>query len=626
MNVEQALTLADSLIFAETAKHLNTLQVAIFRGAWANQKYDQLAEQHYCSETHVKMVGSELWEILSKGLKERVSKKTFRAALERRASFAVTTNTSITSIPDSSTTPLLAATELACPSHVKTFICHSDRSSDLILAKKFAQSLQALGHQTFLAFDHASSDNHWSQNLQDQLTTCDYFFLLLSQQSTISEVVTEIVRQVRQLQEVHPVHKPKIVLVSLEKNRTLWLNYELRGYLNTLPSYQWQAPSDTPMLLEKLTSNGTAEQAATTEINSKTVPGILPVPERLDQPPLPTAEPEFPEGQIEIASKFYIERPPIESRCYDTIVKPGALIRIKAPRQMGKTSMLARILYRASLEGCRTVSLNFQLADSQIFQDLDRLLRWLCASIGRKLGLPNRIGDYWDEIFGSKTSCQSYFEEYLLAQLDSPLVVGLDEVDRVFQFLPLADDFFALLRAFHEEAKSSEVWKKLRLVVVHSTEVYIPLNINQSPFNVGLPVELPEFLQGQVQDLAHRHGLNLTQNQVEQLMTWVGGHPYLVRVALYHIARQEMMLEKLIQLAPTETSPYKDHLRRHLLVLKQQPELAAAFKTVVTATHPVRLEYSLLFKLYSMGLVRLQGNEVTPLCELYRQYFGERLD
>ena len=59
--------------------------------------------------------------------------------------------------------------------------------------------------------------------------------------------------------------------------------------------------------------------------------------------PLPAAAPELPGGQVDLASRFYIDRPPIESRCYETIDQPGALIRIKAPRQMGKTSLMARI-------------------------------------------------------------------------------------------------------------------------------------------------------------------------------------------------------------------------------------------------------------------------------------------
>src|SRR5689334_1869023 len=89
MNVEAALTLADALVFAKTGKHISTLQAAIFRGAWSGTKYEEIAESAHCSETHVKMVGSALWELLSQGLEEKVTKKNFRAALERKANSAI---------------------------------------------------------------------------------------------------------------------------------------------------------------------------------------------------------------------------------------------------------------------------------------------------------------------------------------------------------------------------------------------------------------------------------------------------------------------------------------------------------------------------------------------------------
>jgi serine/threonine-protein kinase len=172
---------------------------------------------------------------------------------------------------------------------------------------------------------------------------------------------------------------------------------------------------------------------------------------------------------------------------------------------------------------------------------------------------------------------------------------------------------------------NSELWEKLRLVVVHSTEVYVPLNINQSPFNVGMNVKLPEFNLVQIKDLAKRYGLNWTENQVEKLMALVGGHPYLVRKALYHIRRQDETLEQLEQTAPTEAGIYSDHLRRHLWNLKQYPMLMEAFRQVITKNKPVELDAEAGFKLDSMGLVKLQGNEATPRCDLYRNYFREHL-
>ncbi len=203
--------------------------------------------------------------------------------------------------------------------------------------------------------------------------------------------------------------------------------------------------------------------------------------------------------------------------------------------------------------------------------------------------------------------------------------MGLDEVDLIFQYPVIARDFLGLLRSWHERAKNEPIWKKLRLVIVHSKEVYIPMDINQSPFNVGLAIELPELNLSQVQDLVQRHALNWAGQEVERLMQMVGGHPYLVRVALYQIALGRMTLEQLLRIAPTEEGLYSDHLRRHLLNLEENEELLAATKEVVKKNDPVRIDAGKAFKLRSMGLVKFTGNDVQPLCELYRQYFRDRL-
>ncbi|MEM9121038.1 MAG: AAA-like domain-containing protein [Cyanobacteria bacterium P01_F01_bin.56] len=293
---------------------------------------------------------------------------------------------------------------------------------------------------------------------------------------------------------------------------------------------------------------------------------------------------------------------------------------------MGKTSLMSRILRHAEAHECLTVPLSFQLADAAIFSDLDKFLRWFCASVGRRRRLPNKLNEYWDEIFGSKDNCTAYLEEYLLPAVSQPLVLGLDEVDMVFEHPNIAADFMGLLRAWHESAKTDAIWKKLRLVVVHSTEVYIPMNINQSPFNVGLPIELLEFLPEQVLDLAHRHGLPWDEEAVTRLMQMVGGHPYLVRVALYQLSRQETSLDELLTVASTEAGPYGDHLRRHWWNLEQRGEMAEAAKRVVASSASVRLEPIQAFQLHSMGIVHLRGNDVIPRCDLYRHYFSERFN
>lgn len=338
------------------------------------------------------------------------------------------------------------------------------------------------------------------------------------------------------------------------------------------------------------------------------------------------AESKFPEGEVPLDSPFYIDRPPIEALCYEEILQSGALIRIKAPRQMGKTSLMRRILEEATKQGYRTVSLNLRQAEGTLLTNLDKFLRWFCANISKQLQLEPLLDDYWDEeLIGSMMSCTTYFQVYLLEKIDTPLVLALDEVDKIFEYPELAKDFFPLLRSWYEEAKNLEIWKKFRIVVVHSTEVYIPLKINQSPFNVGLPVELPEFSPIQVKELARLHRLDWTDKQIEQIMAMLGGHPYLLRIALYRISRHDVTLEKLLQTAATEAGIYSDHLRRHLVNLQEDLELCRAFKNLVSADIPVQLEPMQVYRLQKMGLVQVRGNDITPRCNLYRQYFCDRL-
>lgn len=118
-------------------------------------------------------------------------------------------------------------------------------------------------------------------------------------------------------------------------------------------------------------------------------------------------------GQVPLNSPFYIDRPPIELLCYESILQPGALIRIKAPKLMGKTSLMARILQQARMHRLKTIILNLQLADAQVFTDLTRFLQWFCAIVTRNLGLPNRLNEYWNEVFGSNYNCTDYFENYI---------------------------------------------------------------------------------------------------------------------------------------------------------------------------------------------------------------------
>ncbi|NEQ77610.1 MAG: serine/threonine protein kinase [Okeania sp. SIO2C9] len=327
------------------------------------------------------------------------------------------------------------------------------------------------------------------------------------------------------------------------------------------------------------------------------------------------------DGRIPMGSPYYIERAE-QLICYSEINKPGSFLRIKAPRQMGKTSLLMRTISYAIKQQYQTVRLSLRRVDSTVIKDINKFLRWFCASVTRKLQLESKLNEYWDEDIGSIESCTLYFQEYLLSIIDNPIVLAIDEVDYIFQSPEIANDFLSMLHSWYGETKEVKLWQKLRIVLVKSTEVYIAMNINKSPFNMGIAIDLSPFTLEQIQELAHRYQIELLPQEQNQLMRLVGGHPYLINTTFYHIKCHHVSLESLIKTAATDTGIYSNHLHQHLQNLQQYPELKTAFEQVLRAITPVELEQVLAFKLKSMGLVvQLEGNLVMPSCDLYRRYF-----
>lgn len=333
---------------------------------------------------------------------------------------------------------------------------------------------------------------------------------------------------------------------------------------------------------------------------------------------------KYPSGPLPLESKFYISRPPLEELAYQEILQPGCVIRIQGSREMGKTSLMLRILEQARKLDYGTAKLNINQVDINVLQKPSLFLQWLAASISRQLGQEFHLEQHWDADIGSKLSCTLYLREFLLAPLEKPLLLVLDEVQNIFEYPDLAREFLPLLRSWQEEAQQDQVWQKLRLVIVYSTDVYLPLDINQSPFNIGLPLKLSEFTYEQVIELAKCYGIDWIQyNQLQQLMNLIGGHPALTNLTFYQVCRQQLTLEESCKTADTQNGIYRQHLQNLLNNLQQNPQLLDIFRNLVLKDEDIFLDPLTVYKLESMGLIHSQREKWEISCKLYRDFFGK---
>ena len=340
--------------------------------------------------------------------------------------------------------------------------------------------------------------------------------------------------------------------------------------------------------------------------------------------PEPRKRLEVPEGPVRLNSEFYIERSRMEADCYQQILGRGSMIRIKAPKLMGKTSLLNRIMEHAKTKDYRLVRLDFRDAETKIFSNLNEFFDWFCLNISQQLKLESNIDKYLQGRGGILVNCKNYFQAEVLEAIDCPLVLALEEIDCIFSYEETARNFLSMLRSWFDETKKTDIWENLRMVLLYSTNDYVKLPINQSPFNVGFEVELTEFSQQNILDLARRHQLSWGTDEVVALMTMIGGYPYLVRKALYHLNDSNLSLADILQNAATDVGIYRQYLQDHWAKLQNYSELKAALKQVVIADSAVNLKQVLEFKLLSTGLVKQNQHGLSPSCRLYRDYFAEK--
>ena len=336
----------------------------------------------------------------------------------------------------------------------------------------------------------------------------------------------------------------------------------------------------------------------------------------------------FPSTPLRSNSPLYINRPPIEDIAYTEIEYPGCLLRINGARKTGKSSLLNQILAHGSAKNFKSIVIDLQEAELDLFSDLDRFLQWFCASISRQLGLSVELEKYWQIGIGSKINCKIYLE-YLLEKLDRPLILAINEINRLFRYPDLMQDFLSTIRFWHEQSKSNVLWQKLRLILVHSTNIYVPLDFDRSALNIGLSLRPPSFDFKQTAMLAQRYGLDIKQpkehDYLVQLYEMVNGHPYLTSLAFYYLQNKIVSFPELIRTAPTPKGIFHNHLLSLLLTLRSDLELAKVFQKLITNQDETFVDAIATHKLEALGLIEYSWGYTKPICQLYALYFQEQL-
>jgi transcriptional regulator with XRE-family HTH domain len=336
----------------------------------------------------------------------------------------------------------------------------------------------------------------------------------------------------------------------------------------------------------------------------------------------PWADLEAPAGAMRPESPFYIERA-ADSQLRHQLSGQGTTTTIQAGRQTGKTSLLINSIHTSRKQERKVIYLDFQLAGAADLDNLASFLRFLSEAVAEQLDLEWGVVDgYWQAARNPTQTFNRFLQREVLECFKQPILLAIDEADLLLD-AEYRKHFFALLRAWDSRRAFDANWRKLNLVLIISTHPYLLIDdVNLSPFNVGLNIQLKDFTSNQVADLNQRHGNPLKPEEIPKLMALVGGHPYLVRQAYYTLVSEGLSLADLSTVASSPDGPFGKHLLFYQHNLKKNPALMAALQRVLQEEKMI--DETLLERLAAVGLIQNEDGKWKARCGLYGAFFGRQ--
>lgn len=504
----------------------------------------------------------------------------------------------------------------------RIFISYRRRAPiDAGLADYLRSALNEAGHDVFMDVGMQIGVD-WGQEIRRRIDWCEFLVVLLSEDAAASEMIQEEVRLAYQRRKED--NTPTILPVRV--NYSGELGYALGAYLNRYQHVFWTNQRSTESVL--------AEIARAIEGQAKTLSPALgkldiatsdsQASEQRRGKPESVADPRVLRhrpGGANLSDPGYLMRK-ADRMTISHAADSGVTLVIKAPRQMGKTSLLVRYLQECKKYEKKVAFVDFQLLSDIELDSESVVLTLLANQVLRELAIDPTLRT---EIKGARDLTQ-FFEDVVFVNQSHPITLALDEVDRII-VKPYRESVFAMLRGWDTLRGSHphKGWDRLDVVLVVSTEPSFFIQEGTlSPFNVTDPIRLECFDSTQMAQMNVLFGSPLGSTQLDTLYNLVGGHPHLTRLAFYRLASDgDHDLDSLVSRAADDEGPFGDHLRAKLSQLQQRPELAGKLARLIRSGVPP--EDAAFHRLHAAGLILRKQGRIIPANELYATFFARVL-
>jgi hypothetical protein len=314
---------------------------------------------------------------------------------------------------------------------------------------------------------------------------------------------------------------------------------------------------------------------------------------------------------------WYMRRKKEESFALGYLLRRGSPAVLWAPERFGKSTMLqylVREVLSAEPSIGHVVRVDLGLFDGDARQSFEAFLREFALQAVESLGASDELVDrVWKRPSGPSKRLTRALTQ-MLSGVEKSVVLAVDQCDEVLE-CPFSDDFFGMLRAWANEPGL----EPLRLLLaVSTTPSLLNSRLTQSPFNLTTPIQLGDLDGAQVRDLAERHGLAPDDDALAALVGLVGGHPYLLRVAMFAAAMERLDLGDIARDEALINAVFEPFLSRYRVRFERHPELRDALDQAVRAPAS-RVDLAAGHRLHGAGLVTLDAHQCRVRYRLFER-------
>ncbi|MGK7915545.1 MAG: AAA-like domain-containing protein, partial [Prochloraceae cyanobacterium] len=331
-------------------------------------------------------------------------------------------------------------------------------------------------------------------------------------------------------------------------------------------------------------------------------------------------------------------------------LKSGEFCYVLNPRQMGKSSLMVRMIHHLQHEGVSCAPIDMtrigseNVTPEQWYQGVIAEL-WRSFDLLKKINLKTWLQERED--ISPVQRLSQFIEEILLVKAgqreeDFPpkLVIFIDEIDSVLNLNFPINDFFALIRSCYNQRIINPEYQRLTFAFFGvATPSDLITDHQTTPFNIGQSIQLEGFKEHEAQPLLQglAEKVRNPQTVLKEVLTWTSGQPFLtqklcklIRTASYPIPNgsEAPWIENLVRTQMTENWASQDepeHLRTirdRLLKSKQSVRLLELYRQVLHRGEVVATDSPEERELLLSGLVVKQQGTLRVHNRIYESIFN----